>query len=448
MQKTTSLEKLLSFKHIVILSIPIFLELLLQIVVGYSDQVMISKDQDAVTAITNTNSIVNVFIIAFQVFSVGAIILISHYKGSKNYDGEKSVYSVSFLLAVMIGLISSIILIIFPRKFFTWVGLDSSCMDKGILYMRVIGGFLFLQAVLSTISAFLKSNSYMKDSTIINAIVNILNIIGNFILIPNFGILGVAISSVISRFIGVIIISIVFVKRVKVNIFRHPIKNFDFTVMKKIFGIGGPSASESLSYNLSQILVLAIVNGLGNKGLVNLRAYILMFANVTYLFTIAVSQAMQVVIGELIGMGKVKETRTKVHQTMILSAISSTIISIILLILGENILKIFNISDPELLRISKILLTIQLVLEFGRGFNIVYIKALQTMGDVVYPTIISIIFCWSIAVFGGYLLGGKDVWLNLGLIGIWIAMAVDECVRAVIFIFRFKGKKWERKLII
>ena len=70
MQKITSYEKLTSFKYLIVLTLPIFLELLLQMIVGYSDQIMISKDQDAVTAITNTNTIVNVFIIAFQVFSM------------------------------------------------------------------------------------------------------------------------------------------------------------------------------------------------------------------------------------------------------------------------------------------------------------------------------------------------------------------------------------------
>lgn len=85
MQKTTEFKKLISFKYLLLLTIPIFLELLLQVIVGYTDQIMISSDQDAVTAITNTNTIVNVFIIAFQVFSMGAIILISHYKGAKKF---------------------------------------------------------------------------------------------------------------------------------------------------------------------------------------------------------------------------------------------------------------------------------------------------------------------------------------------------------------------------
>lgn len=448
MQKTTEYNKLISFKHLLCLTIPIFLELLLQVIVGYSDQIMISKDQDAVTAITNTNTIVNVFIIAFQVFSMGAIILIGHYKGSKNYSKEKSVYSVCFVLSVGIGIVISLILLLFSNHFFTWIKLDPTCMEKGLIYIRIVGGFLFLQAILTTLSAFLKSNSYMKDSTIINAGINVLNIIGNLILIPSLGIMGVAISSVVSRAIGVVVMSIVFLKRVKINIFLHPFKDFKRNTVKSILAIGGPSGGESLSYNASQIMILFVVNGLGNKGIVNIKSYASMFAMISYMFTSAISQAMQVVIGELLGMGKIEETKKKVYQTLLASVISAVIVSFILYLISDFAYGLFGIVDEELLSIGKTILLIEIILELGRAFNIVFVRALQTSGDIAFPTILSVIFCWSVAVLGSYLLGGKNVWLNLGLVGVWIAMAADECIRAIIFIFRFKNGAWQRKVIV
>lgn len=448
MQRTTEYSKLISFKHLLILTIPIFLELLLGVIVGYVDQIMISKDQDAVTAITNTNTIVNVFIIAFQVFSMGAIILIGHYKGSKNFSKEKSVYSVAFVLSTGIGIVISLILLFFSEYFFTWIKLDPSCMEKGLIYIRIVGGCLFLQAMLSTLSAFLKSNSFMKDTTIINTGINILNVIGNYILIPSLGIMGVAISSVVSRALGVIAMSIVFLKRVKINIFRHPFKDFNRETVRSILSIGGPSGGEALSYNASQILILFVVNGLGNKGIVNVKSYASMFAMISYMFTSAVSQAMQVVIGELLGMGKIEETKKKVYQTLLASVLSAVIVSAILYFISDFAYGIFGIVDEELLAIGKTVLLIEIVLEIGRAFNIVFVRALQTSGDIAFPTITSVIFCWSVAVLGSYLLGGKDVWLNLGLVGVWIAMAADECIRALTFVIRFKGGAWKRKVIV
>ncbi len=443
MQKTIEYNKLISFKYLLVLTIPIFFELLLQVVVGYSDQIMIASDPDAVTAITNTNTILNVFIIAFQVFSMGAIILISHYKGAKNFEGEKKVYKATFIISTGIGFFISLILLCFSSFFFDWIGLDKNCMDKGLLYIRIVGGCIFLQSILTVFSAFLKSNAFMKDSTIINVIVNALNIIGNFILIPYLGIAGVAISSVVSRFLGCIAIIIVFIKKTKINIFKHLFKEFSWTTTKKILSIGGPSGGEALSYNASQIIILAIVNTFGTA-VVNIKSYASMFAMISYLFTSAVSQAMQVVIGQLLGMGNIEESKKKIYQTLIISILSSILVSSLLYFISDYAYGMFRISNPEMLRLGKQILLIEIILELGRAVNIVFVRALQTIGDIMFPTILSIIFCWSVAVLGAFLLGDFAKW---GLVGVWTAMACDEGIRGVIFIGRFKSERWRRNLI-
>ena len=442
-QRRTDLKKLKSFKYLLILTLPIFLELLLNVFVGYVDQIMISRDPDAVTAITNTNTILSVFIIAFQVFSMGSVILISNFKGQKNYDAEKSVYSVSFILSAIVGIIISIIVILFAEYFFNWIGLDPKCMDKGLIYIRIVGGGMIVQSIMTIFSAFLKSNSLMKYSTMINVVVNLINVTVNFITIPYIGIVGVALATTLSRIVGTILMIIVFTKKTNINLLKKPLKYFKKDTFKQIVKIGGPSASEALSYNASQIIILAIINGLNNTELVNLKSYTSMFAMFAYMFTSAISQAMQVVIGELLGMGKLEEAKKKVYQTLISSTISAVLIAFIFYLISDSAYSIFGIVDPEVLKIGKTLLLIEIVLEFGRAFNIVYVRALQSSGDILFPTINSVIFCWLVAVLGSYLLGGNNVLLNLGLIGIWLAMMLDELIRAVIFFIRYKKGKWE-----
>jgi putative MATE family efflux protein len=445
-QRRTDINKLKSFKYLLLLTIPIFLELLLNVFVGYVDQIMISKDADAVTAITNTNTILSVFIIAFQVFSMGSVILISNFKGQKNYDAEKSVYSVAFVLSTLVGLIISVVIIIFAEYFFRWIGLDPRCMDKALVYIRIVGGGMFIQAVMTIFSAFLKSNSLMKYSTMINVVVNLINVVVNFVTIPYLGIVGVALATTLSRIVGTILMIIIFTKKTNINLLKKPLSYFRKETFKQIVSIGGPSASEALSYNASQIIILAVINGLNNTELVNLKSYTSMFAMFAYMFTSAISQAMQVVIGELLGMGKLDEAKKKVYQTLISSTISAMLIAFILFLISNSAYSVFGITDPEILRIGKMLLCIEIVLEFGRAFNIVFVRALQSSGDILFPTVMSVIFCWAVAVLGSYLLGGNNVWLNLGLVDVWLAMMLDELIRAFIFLIRYKKGKWEYKL--
>ena len=83
---------------------------------------------------------------------------------------------------------------------------------------------------------------------------------------------------------------------------------------------------------------------------------------------------------------------------------------------------------------------IEIALEIGRAINITLVRALQTSGDVFFPTILAVIFCWLVAVVGSYVLG---VVFKLGITGVWIAMTIDELCRAGIFLIRLKRGKWK-----
>ena len=86
---------------------------------------------------------------------------------------------------------------------------------------------------------------------------------------------------------------------------------------------------------------------------------------------------------------------------------------------------------------------IEFFLEIGRTANIVLTKCLVAVGDVLFPVTIGIIFMWLIAVLVGYYFG---VHLGMGLVGIWVAMTIDECMRGILFVIRFKSGRWKTKM--
>lgn len=446
-------DKLMSLKFMLILSIPIFIELLLQLVVGYSDQFMMKKYENAVNGITNANVINNMVINAFTVFSSASIILITQYKGAKDNSREKSVYSVAFYFNFIVSFVFSLIILCLGQFFLKGLQVPELSYNEALLYLMITGGLLFFQTMSSTLSSFLKANSFMKESMIVNVIINFLNILGNFILIKVFAkidmpILGVAISSASSRIIGFFLMLIIYIKKVGVPLSIKVFKEEMSTTGIKLLKLGAPSGGESLSYNSSQIIIqlcanqIVIYNG-NNIGMGNIKTYASMFAMVTYMFTSAVSQAMQVIIGQLLGSGRTEDTNKKVKQTVLISLFTSTVIAILFFIFSDTAFKFFDVYDHELLKLGHRIMFIEIFLEIGRAFNIVFVRSLQTSGDVVFPTILAVIFCWVVAVFGSFLFGSYS-FLGLGLVGIWIAMAIDECVRAVIFLFRWRGGKWKK----
>lgn len=437
-------KKLRSFKYLLILAIPMFLELLLQLIVGYSDQIMMRKYPTAVTAITNANSILNIVINAFTIFSSASIILITQFKGSKNKEGENKVYSTAFFFNLISSIIISLILLLFGRFFLKWIRCPSDAYNEAVKYLMITGSLIFMQLISITFAAFLKANSCMRESMIINVVVNILNILGNLLLIPKYQIVGVAMASAISRFIGLILMAIIYTIKVgikfKLSLFLHA------GYIRKYVGIGVPISSESLSYQASQLIILIVINSYGTD-IVNVKTYASMLAMVTYLITESISLSMQVVIGELFGRGDIDSAKKKVWQTLILGVITSTLIAFIWVIFSDPCFRMFDIVDKELLDIAKKVMICDLVLEVGRAFNIIFVRTMQTSGDVLFPTVLSVIFCWVVAVGGSFILGSKSI-LGYGIIGVWVAMALDECMRAIIFLIRFKSGKWQKTRIV
>jgi Na+-driven multidrug efflux pump len=220
-------------------------------------------------------------------------------------------------------------------------------------------------------------------------------------------------------------------------------------MLRKLIKVGGPSGGESVSYQSSQIVIQIVINQIVNVtlnvGIGNVKTYAAIFAMVTYMFTSAVSQAMQVIIGELLGAKEIKDTKKMVWKTTLMACITSEIIACIFYFASDSLFGLFKVYDKELLEIGKNVMLIEIALEFGRAINIVMVRTLQTTGDVMFPTITAIIFCWLVAVGGSFLFGyPKDNGISMGLAGVWLAMAIDECARALIFIIRFVKGKWQK----
>ena len=122
----------------------------------------------------------------------------------------------------------------------------------------------------------------------------------------------------------------------------------------------------------------------------------------------------------------------------------SLIVATALFVLSKPIFGIFT-SNPEVIRLGAVIMLIEIFLEWGRSVNIVMVRCLQAAGDIRFPVTLGILSAWTVAVLGGYLVGVVAGW---GLVGIWIAMACDECLRGVLFVIRFRRGAWKKKRLV
>ena len=436
--------------HILGLSWPIFVELLLQMLVGNADQIMVGwRDPAGVGAIGNANQVTNLVLLVFSVVCTASMILISQYIGARDIEKVNQTYAVALTANLVFGLAVSLILFFGCGQIFRWMGVHADIFGRACGYLRIIGVGMVFQAVYLTFTAFFRSSQMMEETMIVSVLMNCMNIVGNVLLIngfgpvPALGVLGAALSSDLSRAAGVLIIAVLFRRRFGPVLRLSSLWPFPAEQFRRLLAIGLPTGGESLSYHFSQICIQTICNRFA-QFVVNTRVYANLFANITYLFGSALSQAGQVVVARLMGGGNIQATRSSVKKALLGSVGVSLTVSVVLFIFARPAYSLFT-KDPAVLALAQTVMLLEIPLEAGRAVNMVLCRALQACGDIRYPIVLCVIFAWVIGVGGSWLFG---VTLGMGLAGLWLAMALDECIRAVLFLCRWHSGAWQGKAIL
>ena len=428
------------------MSLPIFVELLLQLLVGNIDQMMVSRvSQQSVASIVNANQIMNLVIIVLSMASTAATVILSQYLGAEDKANSSRTCMVSILMITVVSLLSTLLVFAGYKPLYKALRVPEEIFDEASLYLLIVGACITVQGLYLIFSAIIRAFAMMKEVMIVSIVMNVMNIIGNAILIngwfgmPRLGAVGAAVSTDISKLVGLGLMILLFVKRTNVKLGLRFLKPFPVQIMKKLCLLAVPSGVESLSYNMSQMCILGIVNSFGTMVTVT-KGYCSIFANLAYVYAMAIASATQIVLGYLIGAKKIDLIQKRVNATQKV-ALAACVGLAVLLFLGSNYIFLIFTDDPEIIALGRRILFIEIFLEIGRAVNIVMTKCLIAVGDAVTPTVVGVSFQWGVAFVGAWVFGIIFGW---GLEGVWVAMAIDECLRGLIFAVHFKKERWKK----
>ena len=430
---------------------PIFLEILMLMLLGNVDVWMLSQySDDAVAGVGVANQLLNMSITIFGFVSAGAAVIISQYIGAKKIDEAKQVSVVAILSALVFGLIISSIFVIFRFPLLRLLISEEYLLPWAGTMVLIVGGFIFIQAILLTTGAILRSHGYTRDMLIVTVIMNIINALGNALVIfgpfglPVFGVPGVAAVTAVSKLLGLSIAFYMLSKRIP-GIFKSISRNntFPFHYIKSILKIGVPAAGENLSFQSYQIVVLSLIGTLGTVALTT-KIYTRSIGFFIILFTISIANGGSIIIGQLMGAKEFDEIYKRCLRYLKYGIIVSTLSATLFFIFYRQVLGFFT-DNEDILSIARVLFFLAIILEPGRAFNIIIIGALRATGDVKFPVYMGIIFQWGVGALFGFIFGIVFGW---GLIGIMIAALMDEWIRGIIMLFRWRSRAWQNKSII
>ena len=442
--------KFFSNNDLYLLFVPLIIEQGLEYIVGLADSIMVAKVGEAtVSGVSLVDSVMALFISIFSALSAGGAVVVGQYLGSKNH--KKAISSVNqftkftmyFSLAIMllIYLLKSLIL----NSLFGQISLEVK--EAADIYFKIVTLSIPFLAIYNCGAAVFRTIGNSKLPMKIMLYMNILNIVGNAILIFVFkmGVAGVAIPTLISR-VGAAAIILIFARNKEnelyiVGFFKE---RFDFEMIKRILSIGLPFGVENGMFYFGRLIVLSVVSLFGTASIAAnaVGGTINMFE---VLPGVAINLGLAVIISKCVGAGdfaQAKYYKKKVEWIIRITFVLSTIIVIGLMPL---LMKIYNLSEEatKLVWIIVVSHGVMMILIWTSGYMLPVV--FRSAGDAKFPMLIS---TFSMIVFRIIFAYVFSLYFGMGMIGTWVAMYVDWLVKTIIYEIRYRKGTWMKYRIV
>ena len=362
----TIMDKLISF------SVPLMLSGILQLMFNAVDIIVVGRfaGSQSLAAVGSTTALINMFVNLFIGVSLGANVLAARfYASGKHKEMSETVHTaitfaaISGVVMALIGVLMSVILAFFSGGILRMVSIAPALLEPAETYLRIVGGACFLNALIPIFSSYLRVFGYTKHSLIGTVVGNAVNIILNsvFLFVFNWGVMGVAVATVISRIVNLIIVAVMGAVLIKAK--QNPERIPAGRILAQIVRIGFPSALETALYNVAMTLIVRFMNQMDSDGMnVTARSYAMQIANFSYCVGAALAQANAIMTGWRIGAKEYEECDRGTRKAVIYGLITAACFSVTFALSGRFIVHIFT-DDTQMVNLVVKLLVVDIFLE-------------------------------------------------------------------------------------
>ena len=434
------------------LTFPIAMEQFFRILVSSVDTMMLSSySNDAVAAVGLVSQYVFFLNLIFAVISTGCSIVLAQFIGAEKSKKELNQIAQASTLMIF-GLSIFLMLLVFFgfKPLLNCYTLDETVRAYALKYFIIYGGCCCFFTAFSLLQgAILRSYGYTTEAMIVSIVANIVNVVGNALSLygwfglPVFGVAGVAWASGASMIVSCILLAIFIHRKSDVAFSLEGLFEVPKKVYKLILSVGVPTAGESLSYNISQIVIMAMISTLGTNAM-SAQVYTMTIVRFVFIMAMAIGNASQIKTGYFVGAKQSDIAYKKIFKYQLVATACSMVMILIVNIFKSPIIRIFTDID-EVYGFVSTLLIYSTYIEFGRSLNLIYVGALKGSGDVKFPVLYGIVSMWGIMVLGSYVLGIK---CGLGLVGFWLGIGTDETTRGIVMLLRWKSKRWQKHALV
>lgn len=443
--KEKAQEKLYSNTDLRKLILPLVMEQLLAVLVGMLDTVMISGEGEA--AVSGVSLVDNINILVINIFAAlatGGAVVAGHALGQKKPEQAGKAAWQMVLFMIYSSFITMVLLLVAHKTILrvTFGKVDDAVMGSATVYLLITALSICPLAIYNACAALFRAMGNSKTTMLISLLMNLINFVGNAILIfgAGLGVAGAAIATTVSRTVAAILIFRLMLDEKRVIHFKNRMTwKLEGDLVKKILFIGIPNGLENSLFQLGKLLLLSLVSTFGTSSIAA-NAVCGTLTNFNILPGMAIGMALLSVSSVCIGAEEIGQTRYYTRKMMGLSWIAMSAMSIIMMVGAPLFLKIYHLTpETEKLAIEVIQFhAVMCMISWVPSFSLP--NTLRAAGDVIWTMVIAIVSMWTFRIITAYIFSYA---FHLGLMGIWIAMTIDWTFRGICYLLRYRGHKWE-----
>lgn len=430
--------------------VPLFLEQLLIMLVGLADTLVVSyAGEAAVSGVSLVNQFNTIFIYLFTALASGGAVVISQYIGRKAMDAAGESASQLLLFSVIFSaLVSALVLIGNEGMLRLMFGkVESDVMQACITYLRISAYSYPALAVYNAGAALFRSMGKTSVTMYLSVASNIINVIGNLIgvFVLHAGVAGVAWPSLIARTFSAGVITVLCFRR-KNDVFYAEkwIFQWNGELMRNILRIAIPNGLENGVFQLVKVALSSMVALFGTYQIAA-NGVAQSIWSLAALAGVAMGPVFITVIGQCMGNRDIQAAEVYFQKLTKITLVLSSVWNLLIFLLTPLFMRFYALEPDTKQLVIWLVLIHNLFNAIAYPFSGALSNGLRAAGDVKFTMYVSVISTIAVRLLLSWLLG---VILQMGVIGIAIAMVSDWIIRAIIFFWRQKSGKWKTFQVI
>ncbi len=430
--------------------VPLLIEQLLQVVVGLADTLMVSYAGEAtVSGVSLDTMIYTIFIYLFTAVATGGAVVVSQYLGSGDRENADLAAAQIFHINAVLSVVCTAAMLLLGNAILSalYGSVEGAVMDACRVYLGIVVLSFPANAVYNAGAALFRSMGKTRTTMFVSMAMNLLNVAGNAVgvFVLRAGAAGVAWPTTLSwYFAAAVMTALCLSEKNEVCLRLKKALTFHKAMALRILKIAVPGGIENGLFQLAKVVLGSLIATLGTAQIAanGIGQTIWSFAA---LVSVALSPVYITVVGQCMGAGDDHAADYYMRKLTRLTLLLAVLWNAAVVLLLPVILPLYDVTAETKRLVFVIVVIHNLFAGIVQPFSMPLAAGLRAAGDVKFA-MYSAIFCTVVlrtALSFLFALG-----LNMGVVGIALAMGLDWTVKAVLDLLRYRGGKWRSLKVI